>query len=242
MTLERVPGGPMPDLPPLGSVGDPTRINLRLQVLSTEHWGLLSARSLSWNETFTRAAMFLSALSGAIVALALVAQATAFGDAFAAFALVVLPVVFFLGLATFLRLGQAGREDFRWVVGMNRIRAAYLQIVPEVAPYLVNSPHDDYAGVIATMGTAPGRRNFLFGLVTTPGVVVVIDSVVAGAIVAIAAGRLGATTPAALAAGAGAAFVLVGLGLAYAYRVVTKWFEGMRPLNPTPAPVPAGAE
>ncbi|HTJ61558.1 MAG TPA: hypothetical protein VL333_10255, partial [Candidatus Saccharimonadales bacterium] len=49
---------------------------LRLQMLTTEHWSLLATRSMSWNEAFSRAAMFLSVLSGATVALALVAQAT----------------------------------------------------------------------------------------------------------------------------------------------------------------------
>ena len=53
---------------------------LRLQILTTEHWSLLSTRGLSWNEAFSRATMFLSVLSGAVVALALVAQATAFGE------------------------------------------------------------------------------------------------------------------------------------------------------------------
>ena len=62
----------MVDLPPA----------LRLQILTTEHWSLLATRGLSWNEAFSRAAMFLSALSAAVVALALVAQATTFGDGF----------------------------------------------------------------------------------------------------------------------------------------------------------------
>jgi len=53
---------------------------MRLQILSTEHWSLLASRSLAWNESFSRADMFLSTLSGAIVALALVAQATEFGE------------------------------------------------------------------------------------------------------------------------------------------------------------------
>ena len=65
MTIERASLGALPELPPLGSGGDLSRIGLQLQVLSTEHWGLLSARSLSWNEIFARASMFLSALSGA---------------------------------------------------------------------------------------------------------------------------------------------------------------------------------
>ena len=48
--------------------------DLRLQILTTEHWSLLSTRNLSWNEAFSRATMFLSLLSGAVVALALVAR------------------------------------------------------------------------------------------------------------------------------------------------------------------------
>jgi hypothetical protein len=100
---------------------------LRLQILTTEHWNLLSTRALSWNEAFSRATMFLSALSGAIVALALVAQVATFGAAFSTFALLILPVVLFLGLATFLRLVQINREDARWVIGMNLLRHAYLK-------------------------------------------------------------------------------------------------------------------
>jgi hypothetical protein len=95
-----------------------------LQILTTEHWSLLSARSLGYTEAMNRASMFIAALSGAVVALALVAQATDFGTGFHAFALVLLPVVWFLGLATIVRLGQVNREDAVWVQGMNRIRHA----------------------------------------------------------------------------------------------------------------------
>ena len=58
---------------------------MRLQILSTEHWSLLASRSLAWNESFSRGGMFLATLSGAIVALALVAQATDFGEGFRRF-------------------------------------------------------------------------------------------------------------------------------------------------------------
>src|SRR6266704_3109283 len=81
--------------------------SMRLQILSTEHWSLLASRSLAWNESFSRAGMYVSTLSGAIVALALVAQASAFGEGFTLFALVILPVVLFIGVATFLRLGSS---------------------------------------------------------------------------------------------------------------------------------------
>ena len=114
-----------------------------LQILSTEHWSLLSARSLGYTESLNRVSMFIAALSSAVVALALVAQATDFGTGFHAFALVLLPVVWFLGLVTIVRLGQVNREDAVWMQGMNRIRHAYLEIAPELEPYFVTSRHDD---------------------------------------------------------------------------------------------------
>jgi len=47
---------------------------VQLQILSTGHYSLTSPRALAWNESFSRVGMFLSTLSGSIVALALVAQ------------------------------------------------------------------------------------------------------------------------------------------------------------------------
>src|SRR6195256_454928 len=97
--------GNEPAPPPLGDAGPTTESSpaMRLQILSTEHWSLLASRSLAWNESFSRAGMFLTTLTGAIVALALVAQASAFGDAFTLFALVILPVVLFIGVTTRMR-------------------------------------------------------------------------------------------------------------------------------------------
>jgi hypothetical protein len=69
-----------------------------MQILTTEHWSLLATRSMIWNEIFTRASMFLTTLSASIVALALVAQATEFDETFRTLALLILPVVLFLGV------------------------------------------------------------------------------------------------------------------------------------------------
>ncbi len=161
MTFERMPGpaGAEPAPPAIaGADGGGSPVALRLQVLATEHWGLLATRSLAWNESFTRAGMFLTTLSGAIVALALVAQATEFGSEFVLFALVILPVVLFIGITTFLRMGASNYYDALCVVGMNRIRHAYMQITPEVEPYLVMGTHDDEASVGLSMGTPPGNQ------------------------------------------------------------------------------------
>ena len=70
---------------------------VRTQILATEHWSLLATRSLGWNEIYSRAGMFLNVLSAAVVALALVAQATDFGQGFRVFAYLVIPVVLVVG-------------------------------------------------------------------------------------------------------------------------------------------------
>src|SRR3989337_1720793 len=71
---------------PVTSLDDPRA----LQILSTEHWSLLSARSLAYNEAFTRGGMFLSFLSMSFVALALLAQGMSFDREFLIIAAVVL--------------------------------------------------------------------------------------------------------------------------------------------------------
>jgi hypothetical protein len=203
----------MEPLPPFSVLrGDGAPGPHALQILSAEHWSLLSARSLGYTESLNRVSIFIAALSGAVVALALVAQATDFGTGFHAFALVLLPVVWFLGLVTIIRLGQVNREDAMWVQGMNRIRHAYFEIAPELEPYFVTSGHDDMRGVLKS---AMARQEIpaYQGFVAVPGVVAVLDSVVAGAIAGIAALAAEAGTGLALGLG-GAAFVVSFAGFA----------------------------
>jgi hypothetical protein len=178
-----------------------------LQILMTEHWSLLSSRSLGYTEAMSRATIFVAALTGSVVALALVAQATDFGDGFLAFALVLLPVVFFLGLVTIIRISQLNWEDATWVQGMNRIRNAYLDLAPELEPYFVTSKHDDDEGILISSLAVPRVVPHLQGFVALPGVIAVLDSVIAGAVAAIGALGLGAGTAGAVAVGI-VAFVL----------------------------------
>lgn len=58
---------------------------VRAQILATEHWSLLATRTITWNEIFSRATMYITVLSAAVVALALVAQVTNFGSGFSLF-------------------------------------------------------------------------------------------------------------------------------------------------------------
>src|SRR5438132_12673804 len=97
---------------------------MRLQILSTEHWSLLASRSLAWNESFSRAGMFLSTLSGVVVALGLVGGASWLREPFPVFGAASRPFVSDIGVRTYLRHGAAYYNDALCVVGPHRIRAA----------------------------------------------------------------------------------------------------------------------
>ena len=165
---------------------------VRAQILATEHWSLLATRSMTWNEVFSRASMFITVLSAAVVALALVAQATAFGPGFRVFALLVLPVVLLVGVATLIRLGDANSDDFGLVIGMNRLRHAYLELAPELEPYFVTAHHDDEASVMRSYGLDQRLRLSRI-LAGTPNFVAAINVVVVGVLGALIADTLGAS-------------------------------------------------
>jgi hypothetical protein len=173
---------------------------VRAQILATEHWSLLATRGMTWNEVFSRASMFITVLSAAVVALALVAQVTAFGPSFHLFALLILPVVLVVGLATTIMLGEANTEDFVLVAGLNRLRHGYLDLAPELEPYFITAHHDDPAVVMVSYGMG-SRRRFSRYLAGTPNLVAAINIVICGVFVALIAQTLGASDGAALVAG-----------------------------------------
>ena len=224
MTNERAHDGTERDLANVLADGgrDGLPPALRLQILTTEHWSLLSTRALSWNEAFSRATMFLSVLSGAVIALALVAQATAFDEGFVTFALLILPVVLFVGVATFMRLVSINHEDVGWVIGMNLLRHAYLAAAPELRQYMITGSSNDEAGIMATYGATPGPGSFAHELVTTPGVLAVVDGVLAGVLAGIVALRAGLGESLAIGLAVAVALVTVAIQLLYQYRGVVR--------------------
>jgi hypothetical protein len=180
------------------------------QILATEHWSLLAARSLIWNEAQSRATVFLTVLSASIIALALAADATGFGAQTTTLALVLLPVVFLLGIAAYARLVQINTEEFQLVLAMNRLRRAYLTIEPGLERYLTTGHHDDEQGGIATYMLDRPSRQWLWVhfLVNTPTIVATVDAALAAAMVVL--GLQAAEAPRAVAvAGGVAGFLLV---------------------------------
>jgi hypothetical protein len=156
-----------------------------LTILTTEHWSLLSARGLVYNEAFARAGMFLTFLSATIVALGLVSTGIGFRKEFLVVAAGVLAVDLFIGLATLGRVVASTTEDLRYLQGMNRLRHAYHETVPGLERYFVTSQYDDLPGVFGTRSAvlrAPGVAIHHFS--TMPGMVAVICASVAAALAA----------------------------------------------------------
>jgi hypothetical protein len=181
------------------------------QILGAEHWSLLAARSLIWNEAMSRATVFLTVLSAAIIALALLADATGFGAQTTSLALVLLPVVFLLGLAAHARLVQINVEELQLVLAMNRLRNAYVELEPGLERYLTSGHHDDERGVLATYLLDRPTRHWLgagYALVNTPTIVGTVDAALAAAIVVLVLQAVEAPR-AALVAGGAVAFVAV---------------------------------
>lgn len=219
MAMEHQPAGP-PQAGATGDHPDAAARALRVQMLATEHWSLLATRSMSWNESFARAGMFLTLLSGSTVALALVAQATAFGDSFSVFALLLLPVVLYIGTATYVRLIEINNEDLVWVRGMNRLRRAYLEIDPGLAPHFITGTEENAEGFMKTYGAPMEGSAFLHGLVTTPTTIGVVNAAIAAVLLAILASRFDRSVELAATAGVATFLLVFGVEAWYGYRAV----------------------
>lgn len=209
---------------------------VRVQILVTEHWSLLATRGMTWNEMFSRAGMFLTVVSASVVALALMAQATEFGDNFRRFALLLLPIVLLIGLATQTRLADARTEDTLLVAGMNRLRSAYLELAPDLEPYFITGRHDDMAGIAITYGFS-GRIRPTRVLASTPVFVGIINAAIAGVLSALAADALGVSTTGYVLIGTAICLLVMGVLVAIVpYRAIMKFQRDYHPRFPSKRP------
>ena len=235
--------GPQPEpidesTPEAPGLGDPRA----LTILTTEHWGLLTARSLVYNEAFSRGGMYLTFLSASLVALGFVSQGVP-GPTLPWVVLAILALDLFVGLATLGRLASATTEELQALQAISRVRHAYLELVPMLEPYNLGPAHDDFASVLGAYGGAPATRvrpSILraarHGMTTMPGLVMALTSAVAGAIVAVLAAVAGAEPRLALVVGViGGALTMVAL-----FRQVFLQFAGH--LDALPARFPRAGD
>ena len=155
--------------------------SVRAQLLATEHWSLLASRSTTQNELLVRIAIFLTLVSASVVSLALIGQATDFDGRFDVFTIVLFSILLLVGTLTLLRVYNGGEEDHAYVIGMNRLRAAYAELDPGIDRYFITSTRDDDRGVNQTYTylAAHGSYSSLRAAWTF---ILVVNAVVAGAL------------------------------------------------------------
>ena len=187
----------------------------------------------------SRATVFLTVLSASIIALALLADATGFGQRTRTLALVLLPIVFMLGIAAYTRLVQINTEEFQLVLAMNRLRHAYLEIEPGLERYFTTGHHDDERGVIATYMLDGPSRKWLAAhfLVNTPTIVATVDAALAAAIVVLLL-RVGDASHAVEVAGGIVTFVGVWAVLFRFQLHALRPLQGTTPRFPSPPDLP----
>jgi hypothetical protein len=143
---------------------------------TTEHFNLQTARSITVAESNGRASIYLAALSTNLIALAFIGETSRLGAPFHAFALILLPVLTFIGVTTFERLVQSSIEDMAYARRIGVLRGFYLDLAPELEPYLaLFRPLSE-----RPLPTAPGSPGAWQLTLTTAGMVAVVNSAVIG--------------------------------------------------------------
>lgn len=148
-----------------------------LAALTTEHYTLQSARASTVVEANGRSLMFLSAVSGATVALALVAQLDHLGQTFSVFALTILPAILALGITSYARLADLAVHDAYYARAIGRIRSFYLATDPSARSYIMLSAGDDPHAIMRQTGDRHSRWHHLSHAATS---VAAVNAVIAG--------------------------------------------------------------
>lgn len=149
-----------------------------MTALATEHFTLATSRASTVAEAGARSTLFMGTVSSFVVALALIGTLSEGGRVFELFALALLPVLFALGIMTFLRLSETALEDAFYGRAINRIRRYYIEVDPARAAYIASSANDDLAGVMASAGHGHSRWHAISHTAT---MVLVVTGVIGGA-------------------------------------------------------------
>ena len=210
----------------------------RLQILATEHWGLLAARSTAQSEVLTRITIHLTLVSAGLVTIGLLGQASHFADWFPPAALGILGFLSAVGLLTLMRVLAVSEEDFMYVTAMNRIRGAYADVDPEVAEYFLASTHDDELGMRVTYSFFRHRSGAEQVLGSSMMLSILVNATVTGMFVGGFCATIGVPVAAAVVVG-----VLIGLGIvagavwSAARRFMAAWRTYV-PRSPSEGPPP----
>ena len=158
----------------LSDLGD--RLQAAVAFGTTEHFTLQTARSTTVAEAGGRATSYLAALSSTLVALAFIGNMSGLSTAFYLFCSLLLPVLSFIGIVTFARLVQSTNEDIALAGRIARLRSFYVELVPELEPFLKIVKRGSVPGSLSEKREPSKRQLFL----TVAGMIAVVNSVVVG--------------------------------------------------------------
>ncbi len=208
--------------------------SVRAQLLATEHWGLLAARSTAQSEVLTRITIFLTLFSAGLVSIALIGNATDFGGMFGPSAIAVLAIVVIIGQLTQVRVINVGTEDLMYVLAMNRMRAAYVELDPGIRPYLMASSHDDEAGSVRTYDFFGTRSTASHLMGSSMVLIIVVNAILLGLLASAISLTAGADAWVTFVVGGVVAVVFcVAAGVSGQRGYMRHWRE-YRPINPSP--------
>jgi xanthosine utilization system XapX-like protein len=155
---------------------------------TTEHFNLQTERAATIGEANGRASIFLGSVSAGLIALGFAAQGGNSAATMRAFALVLFPVLVFLGLSTFERVLQVSIEDLALGIRINRIRRFYLEATPGLRGWLAPAPTTDtFQAAVRSLGLKPRPGQVLL---TVAGTISIVNSALAGVWVGMAVSLL----------------------------------------------------
>ncbi len=167
-------------------------------MLTTEHYALQGMRSATIGEANGRASIFLGAVSAGLIALGF--QGGGRSPVTTAFQVLVLSGLGLLGVVTFLRCLQISIDDGQFSLRINRLRAVYAQLVPDLAGLLAVA-----AGAEQSTAMLTRRRQPFQAMLTVAGTIGIVTALVLGADVGVLVygptGHLGAALLGGAAAG-----------------------------------------
>jgi hypothetical protein len=146
-----------------------------ITLLTTEHYVLGMQRAATISEVNGRASIFIGAVSAGLIALGFEGSGNRHSAESTVFAVLVLTPLLFLGLVTFGRCLQIAIDDWEFSVRIMRMRAAYAQLIPELAGLLAKAEVDETEVIMFG-----GRWQTLQKMLSVAGSMAVISSVVLG--------------------------------------------------------------
>jgi len=148
-----------------------------MSALTTEHFVLQTAANATISEAAARSSLYVFTLSSSLVAMGFASRSR---EVFVPFISMVLPGLFVLGVFTVVRPVDTALWNMRFLAGIARIRSYYRTLSPEAAGYF-----GDHRG----QGPDSLRLGRLVAFLTTSAsMIAFVNSMVAGAGVALLAG------------------------------------------------------